>query len=88
MAVEWKQVAYVGEPGTHAATHEDGGSDELTLDALGEPLAAVEFDGQQAQNLVVHTVADEAARLALTPVVGKMAFQSDELAIYICTSAA
>lgn len=68
----------------HATTHKNGGTDEILLHELGEPTSAVDFDGQEGQNFVVHTVANAAARP--TAKVGKMIFQSDELAFYGCTS--
>ncbi len=74
-------------PAAHASTHKDGGSDELLLHELGEPTSAVKINGQQVTDLVLHTVADATARNALTPVVGKAVFQSDVLAVFICTSA-
>jgi len=46
----------------------------------------VPFGGYQATNLVVHEVADAAAKGALTAVVGKLCFQVDTLAFYICTA--
>ena len=48
----------------------------------------IDMAGYQLTNNVIHTVADATARNALTPVVGKMVFQTDTLAAYICTSAA
>ena len=72
--------------GTHATTHKNGGADEILLHEFGEPTAAVPFDGQQATDLVAHTVANAAARP--DPVVGKPIFQTDELAMYVCTVAA
>jgi hypothetical protein len=75
-------------PGAHATSHKNSGSDELLLSDLGEPTAAVKFDGQQATNLIVHNVADATALAALTGVVGKIAFQADTLAFYGCTAAA
>jgi len=69
--------------GTHATTHKNGGTDEILLHEFGEPTSAVPFDGQQAQNLVIHTVANAGARPAA--VVGKVVFQSDTLAPYVCT---
>ena len=82
------QWADAGTPAAHAASHKNAGGDELLLHELGEPTGAVALDGQQLTNHVIHTVADETARLALTPVVGKLAFQGDVLAPYICTAAA
>ena len=49
--------------------------------------AALDFGGQQAQDVVIHTVADATALAALTPVVGKLAWQTDTLRPYVCTSA-
>lgn len=81
-------LATIGAAATsHAAQHKNGGSDELLLSDLGEPTAAVKFDGQQATNLSIHTVADATARNALTAVVGKIVFQTDTLAAYLCTVA-
>lgn len=86
-ALAWAAPASVA-PLAHAATHKNGGSDELLLSDFGEPTAAVKFDGQQATNFIVHQVADATALAALTPVVGKFAFQIDTGAPYICTVAA
>jgi len=72
-------------PKAHKASHQDGGTDELTLDALGEPVAAVPFDGQQATDLVVHSVANAVARP--TPVVAKVCHQQDDDHLYLCTVA-
>jgi len=75
-------------PQAHAASHKDSGSDELLLHELGEPTSAVDFNGQQLQNTIVHTVADTTARDGLTQAVGMVCFQTDELAIKVCTVAA
>ena len=80
--LEWRSA---GAPAAHATSHKNGGSDEILLNELGEPTGAVAFYGQQATNFVVQNVADETARLALTPVLGKAVFQVDELSPYICT---
>lgn len=74
-----------GAPGAHAASHKDSGADELLLHEFGEPTAAVDFSGQQAENMVIHTVANSGARPAAG--VGKACFQSDTLAVYVCTVA-
>lgn len=74
-------------PKHHASTHHHDGDDTLALDELGVPDAAVAFNGQQATNFIDHIVADATARLALTAVVGKRVFQTDELAEYVCTVA-
>lgn len=65
--------------------------DKLEDDAVGsehiEQLdAALDFGGQQAQDMVLHTVADNAAKSALTPVVGKVVWQTDTAHPYICVS--
>lgn len=44
--------------------------------------------GFQLLNYVTHTVADETAMNALTPVVGKRCFRLDDLHPYVCTVAA
>jgi len=72
--------------GVHAATHKDAQPDEIKLNEFGEPTAAVPFDGQQATDLVVHSVANAAARP--TPVVAKICHQQDDEHLYICTAAA
>ena len=96
-----------GAPGAHAASHQDGGGDEISVAALSGLLAddqhvldtevtavieatplndlaaadgAVDFAGQQATDLVLHTSADP----PVAPVVGKIYFDTD-LSAYICT---
>ena len=66
-----------GAPGAHAASHKNGGGDEILLNEFGEPTGAVAFNGQQATDFVVQNVADAAALAALTGVIGKVAFQLD-----------
>lgn len=68
----------------HATTHKNGGTDEILLNEFGEPTGAVAFDGQQAQNILLHTVADAGSRPAAA--VAKIIWQTDELAPYVCTS--
>lgn len=46
----------------------------------------LQLAGNQLTNHVVHTVADEAGLNGLTAVVGKMAWRTDTLALYLCTS--
>lgn len=50
--------------------------------------ANADLAGFQFLNQVLHTVANASARDGLTPVLGKIAFQSDTLAAYLCTSIA
>lgn len=67
--------------------------DKIADDAIGsehiEQLsAALDFGGQQAQDMVVHTVADSDAQALITPVLGKMLWRSDLARPVFCTSAA
>lgn len=48
--------------------------------------AALDFAGNQAQDMVLHTVADADARNALTPIKGKMVWQTDQSHPFICVS--
>ena len=51
----------------------------------GDAAAAFDFNGQQIQGFVVHTVANAAGRPAAG--VGKVVWQTDELCLYACTVA-
>jgi len=75
-------------PQAHAASHKNSGGDEVLLHELGEPTGAVDFNGQQLQNMVIHTVADDAAKTALTQGVAMLVWQTDDAALYFCTVAA
>jgi len=44
------------------------------------------MNDQELQNHILHKVDDSTARDALNAVIGKVAFQSDTTAMYICTS--
>lgn len=83
----WKDPATLAVA-THASTHKSGGGDAIKLNELAVPTAAVPFNGQQFNDMVIHTVADSTALNALTPLVGKMAWRTDTLSPYVCTSAA
>ena len=56
------------------------------LSAHTAAAANISMAGYQLTDFVVHKVADATARTALTAVVGKIAFQVDTLALYICTA--
>ena len=76
-------------PQAHAASHKNAGSDEILLHEFGEPTSAVDFDLQQATDLVVFTVANEAARDALAAAateVGQLCFATGELTLAVCTA--
>lgn len=67
-----------GAPGAH------------TLNSHSVPDGAVDFDLQQATDLVVMTVANEAALPAGagTVAVGQLCWATGELSLHVCTSAA
>jgi len=50
--------------------------------------AAISMGGYEITNLTLHLVTDNAALVALTAVKGKIAFQLDTAAAYICTATA
>ena len=56
------------------------------LSAHSNAAAVVPFAGQQATDFVLHAVANAAGLAGLTGVVGKMAWQTDVLAVYLCVS--
>lgn len=58
------------------------------LSAHTAAVTDIALGGYQATDLVIHTVADAAALAALSGVKGKLAFQTDTAAVYICTVAA
>lgn len=59
----------------------------LALDDIGVPDAAVDFDLQQATDLVFMTVADEAALPAANVALGQPCWCTAELSLWVCTSA-
>jgi hypothetical protein len=63
------------------------GTGDLKADGSVPMTADFDFAGYAAKDVKIHTVANNTALLELTPVVGKLAFQTDTLAAYICTSA-
>ena len=50
-----------GSIGDHAISHEDGGTDEIRLDQLGEPTAAVDMNLQDIANVCIEGLAEEPA---------------------------
>ena len=89
--LKWDVVPSGGTPAAHATSHKNGGSDELLLHELGEPTSAVDFDLQEATDLVVFTVANESTRDALSVAatkVGQLVFATTELSLAICTESA
>lgn len=68
---------------THATTHKNGGTDEILLHEFGEPTSAININGQQLTDAVLHT----SAEVPSTAVLGKIYFDTDTK-VYVCTSAA
>jgi len=60
----------------------------MALDDIGVPDAAVDFNLQQATDLIVMTVANEVALPQADIGVGQLCFATGELSLHICTSAA
>ena len=58
----------------------------MALDDVGVPDAAVDFDLQQATDLVVMTVANEAALPVAAIAVGQLCWATGELSLHICTA--
>ncbi len=83
--VAWSELTGVPSsfpPSAHASTHKSGGSDAIALNEFANPTGNVNFAGYQALDLVIH----KSATQPTTPVVGKAYFDTDDLAVYICTS--
>ena len=59
-----------------------------TLDSHTAPAGAVNFAGQMATDLVVDTVANEAALPTTDIAVGEIKFATAELTLHICTAIA
>jgi hypothetical protein len=57
--MSWKIVIVVSSFASHAIKHKNGGVDELKLNELGEPVAAVNFDNQPANKFRVQGLALE-----------------------------
>jgi len=64
---------------SHAATHKDGGSDELLLHELGQPTAPVNFNLQEADNFCVEELNTEPALSA-----GRIYRDSSTSKLYYC----
>lgn len=60
----------------------------MALDDVGVPDAAVDFDLQQATDLVVMTVANEGALPGANVAVGQLCWATSELTLHICTASA
>jgi len=65
------------------------GTGDLLADGTVPMTADFDFAGNEAKDMVIQQVADEAAVAAYaSPVVGKVLFATSELTFHICTSAA
>lgn len=60
----------------------------MAMDDIGVPDAAVDFDLQQATDLVVMTVANEASLPAANVAVGQLCWATSELTLHVCTASA
>lgn len=59
-----------------------------TMAALsGGAAAAFSFNGQEIQNVLMHIVADDTAKTALTAKLGMFVWQTNDACMYICTEA-
>jgi len=58
----------------------------MALDDIGVPDAAVDFDLQEATDLVVMTVANEAALPAANVALGQLCWATAELTLHVCTA--
>ena len=67
-------------PKAHATSHKAAGGDSIKLNEFANPTAAVEFNKQEAQNLVFHKAAS-----ITTPVKGQAYYDTDDDHVYVCT---
>lgn len=66
-----------------------GGTGDFKADGSVPMTGDLDFAENEAKDMIIHNVADATARDALAnPTIGKLVFQVDTLAAYICTSAA
>lgn len=79
-------LAVGGEGATGLEWTAAGGTGDFKADGTVPMTGDLDFAGNAAKDMKIHNVANEAGRLGLTPILGKLAFQVDVLAAYICTS--
>ncbi len=60
----------------------------MAMDDIGVPDAAVDFDLQEATDLVVMTVANESSLPGANVAVGQLCWATNELTLYVCTASA
>jgi len=58
---------------------------ELLAALSGDAGAAFDWNLQQIQNFLIHIVADDTAKTALTATVGQLVWQTDNTTLYFCT---
>ena len=75
---------FLGSDGTDASYRTAA---QVIASLSAEAGAAFDWNGQQMQNMLLQSLADGAAKTALTAVVGMIAYQVDDDAVYICTEA-
>jgi hypothetical protein len=81
-ALGWETLMGV-TPEHHASTHIHSGDDILYMDNLVAE-AAVDFNGQEATDMIIHETADYTGE---TPVVGKWVYDTVLEGLFICTVA-
>lgn len=60
---------------------------EVMTDLSGTAGAAFDWNGQQLQNMLLHIVADDAAKTALSSALAMVVWQTDDACVYVCTEA-
>ena len=73
---------FLGSDGTDVSYRT---AEQVMASLSGECGAAFDCNGQQFTNLLLQSLADDAAKTALTAAVGMIAYQIDDDAVYICT---
>lgn len=58
---------------------------EVMGDLSGGAAAAFDWNGQQLQNMLLHIVANDAAKTALSSALGMVVWQTDDACVYVCS---
>lgn len=64
---------------SHAAAHKNGGAQEILLNELGEPTSAVDFNQQEAKNIVFEQLSTPPG----TPTQGQAYYDTDDDHVYV-----
>ena len=79
--------AVSGQIAAHVAK-EDPHTQYLLVDGTRAMSGDLNFASHEAVDMVVHNVSDDTEKNSLTPIEGKLVYQSDTKGFYICTSIA